>query len=413
MLAAIVDHLWQSTLIAVPAAGLAFALRRHAASVRYWIWFAAALKFLLPLAVLTALGAGLSWRVAEPGRTGTEDRWTEIAAMLVLPMGTMRQATIDPDASSAFNGAGTMSPSAAPGLSSNPFAGGESQLGDDDSAESSSLAAGRRSLLSALAVAIWLVGAVGVIAVWSTRYRRLHLLARNAVPVLLDLPEARGIEIRMTDQPIEPGLFGIRSPILLLPAGIVDRLSRDELAALIRHERCHLERWDNLTALAPMLVAALFWFYPLVWWIGARLVDERERACDEAVLAAGVAADTYARGILEVCALYLRSPLPCAAGVGGGRLGRRIAEVLSGRTSAALGAFPRIALLSLPLAVLALPFGVGLMTAPPALAQSRPVDSPFATTQPADSSIVVTSEIFMDSVIFTPSLWLDTGRPIR
>ncbi len=240
MLAAIVDHLWQSTLIAVPAAGLAFALRRHAASVRYWIWFAAALKFLLPLAVLTALGAGLSWRVAEPGRTGTEDRWTEIAAMLVLPMGTMRQATIDPDASSAFNGAGTMSPSAAPGLSSNPFAGGESQLGDDDSAESSSLAAGRRSLLSALAVAIWLVGAVGVIAVWSTRYRRLHLLARNAVPVLLDLPEARGIEIRMTDQPIEPGLFGIRSPILLLPAGIVDRWSRDELAALIRHERCHL-----------------------------------------------------------------------------------------------------------------------------------------------------------------------------
>jgi beta-lactamase regulating signal transducer with metallopeptidase domain len=36
-----------------------------------------------------------------------------------------------------------------------------------------------------------------------------------------------------------------------------------------------------------MLVEAVFWFYPLVWWLGARLVDERERACDEEVVALG------------------------------------------------------------------------------------------------------------------------------
>ena len=35
-----------------------------------------------------------------------------------------------------------------------------------------------------------------------------------------------------------------------------------------------------------MAVEALFWFYPPVWLIGARLVAERERACDESVLAA-------------------------------------------------------------------------------------------------------------------------------
>jgi bla regulator protein BlaR1 len=33
-----------------------------------------------------------------------------------------------------------------------------------------------------------------------------------------------------------------------------------------------------------MTAEALFWFYPLVWWLGARLTDERERACDEEVL---------------------------------------------------------------------------------------------------------------------------------
>ena len=26
------------------------------------------------------------------------------------------------------------------------------------------------------------------------------------------------------------------------------------------------------------------WFHPVVWWVGARLIDERERACDEDVI---------------------------------------------------------------------------------------------------------------------------------
>lgn len=56
MLAAVIDHVWQSTLVAVLAAGLALALRRHSASARYWLWFAASAKFLIPFSVLVALG---------------------------------------------------------------------------------------------------------------------------------------------------------------------------------------------------------------------------------------------------------------------------------------------------------------------------------------------------------------------
>ena len=48
-----------------------------------------------------------------------------------------------------------------------------------------------------------------------------------------------------------------------------------------------------------MLVEALFWFFPLVWWLGARLNTERERACDEAVLADGNDPQMYAAGILK------------------------------------------------------------------------------------------------------------------
>ena len=82
-------------------------------------------------------------------------------------------------------------------------------------------------------------------------------------------------------------MFGIRQPILLWPASIADRLADDHIEAILAHELCHVARRDNLWAAVHMVVQTLFWFHPLVWWIGARLVDERERACDESVVAAG------------------------------------------------------------------------------------------------------------------------------
>ena len=81
--------------------------------------------------------------------------------------------------------------------------------------------------------------------------------------------------------------MGLFRPILLLPADITERLQPRELQAILAHELCHVRRRDNLTSAIHMIVEAVFWFYPLVWWIGARLVEERERACDEAVLSLG------------------------------------------------------------------------------------------------------------------------------
>ena len=56
MIQAVLNHLWQSTLFATAAWVLALLFRHHSASVRYWIWFAASIKFLLPFTLLTALG---------------------------------------------------------------------------------------------------------------------------------------------------------------------------------------------------------------------------------------------------------------------------------------------------------------------------------------------------------------------
>ncbi len=56
------DHLWQSTVFAVVAALLTLTLRRNQARVRYWLWLAASIKFLVPFSVLVALGNRFAWR---------------------------------------------------------------------------------------------------------------------------------------------------------------------------------------------------------------------------------------------------------------------------------------------------------------------------------------------------------------
>src|SRR6185312_10346697 len=95
------------------------------------------------------------------------------------------------------------------------------------------------------------------------------------------------LPVLTTSAPVEPGLIGIFRPVLTLPDGILARLSPQEMDAILAHELCHFRRRDNLTAAIHMLVESLFWFHPLIWWLGRRLMTERERACDEAVLAAG------------------------------------------------------------------------------------------------------------------------------
>ena len=93
-----------------------------------------------------------------------------------------------------------------------------------------------------------------------------------------------------------------------------------------------------MTAAIHMLIANLFWFHPLLWWLGARLVEERERACDESVVDAGNDPKTYAGSILKVCAFYIQSPLVCAAGVSGANLKRRMETIMENRTTLRLNA---------------------------------------------------------------------------
>src|SRR5262249_12105386 len=139
---------------------------------------------------------------------------------------------------------------------------------------------------------------------------------------------------------------GVFRPVLLLPDGIAKWLSPAQLRCVVAHELCHVRRRDNLTASIHMLVEALFWFHPLVWWIKARLIDEQERACDEEVLGFADDPQVYAESILKICEFYLTSPLICVSGITGSSLKKRIENIMKNRIGVRLS-FCRMVLLAI------------------------------------------------------------------
>ena len=315
------DHLWQSSLFVLAMWVLTLALKSNRAAVRYWLWLAASVKFLIPFSILVSLGSQFGWRPAPLMISQPQ---------VSLVMEEMSRASVAP----------VQVVTAAQGF----------------------------DLVPAL-FAIWLFGfALGVFwwVRWWWRIRAvLRAGGRNRLPHLAPIP------IRISPTRMEPGVFGIFRPVLLLPEGITDRLTPAQLEAILAHELCHVRRRDNLTAAIHMVVETIFWFHPLVWWIRARLIDERERACDEEVLRLGNDAEVYAASILEACKLYLESPWTCVSGVTGSNLKKRIEAIMANRHAARVNFSKKLLLVGAAVAAVMGPVAVGALTPPAALAQSR------------------------------------------
>jgi len=330
----IADHLWQSTVFAGIAGLATLTLRTNRARVRYWLWLMASCKFLVPLSVLFALGGQLAWRTAPPA--------TQSGLSIAI------QEVSKPFTARAIS---------APVSLTQPVA--------------------HPSLSLALPVT-WMCGFAGIAFSWWIRWRRILETVRRSSPVPLSIP----IPVKSSPHLLEPGVFGIYRPVLLLPEGIFQRLTSTQMQAIIAHELCHIRYRDNLTAAVHMFVETIFWFHPLVWWIGKRMVVERERACDEEVLLLGSDPQVYAEGILNVCKLYVESPLVCVSGVSGSNLRKRIAVILSNRAAVKLSFAKKAALTVAGLAALALPIMLGMMNAPATQAQSSSSDNSTRVARP-------------------------------
>ena len=347
---ALANHLWQSTLFVVAIGVMSLLLRKNQARVRYWLWLTASVKFLVPFSLLVAVGGHL-------GRSAT-------APIAQPAFSVVVEQISQPFAQAAHGGA----------------------VASD---------AHRRDLnyLPAFLLVAWASGFLVVFFSWSRRWWRIRAVLRMAAP----LPLGTDVPVLSAPGLLEPGVFGIVRPVLLLPEGITDRLEPSHLMAIIAHELCHVRRRDNLAAMVHMGVEAIFWFHPLVWWLGARLVEERERACDEEVLRLGSAPEVYAESILKTCQFYLESPLVCVSGITGSDLKARIVRIMTQGVAENLSLSKKILLAAAGMAAVAGPLVFGILNAAPSRAQMPEPAGPrpafeVASIKPSDPSARGTSQ---------------------
>jgi bla regulator protein blaR1 len=323
----IINHLWQSSCFVLLAGLLALGLRRNSPKVRYWVWLGASLKFVAPFALLVSLGSV----VPRP------DGQAISVPVPVLPNALVQIA--EPFLPASV--------STVPAHAPIPW-------------------------VAILIGILWALGFFAIILARCRSWFRVRATLRASTPVELPIPVpafiAPGAE--------EPGVVGFLRPVLVLPAQLLEHLNPRQLDAILAHEMCHVRRRDNLFAAVHMLVEAIFWFHPLVWWIGSRMVEERELACDEEVLRMGCEPADYVQGILNVCRFYTESPLPCVSGVTGADVKKRLRAILAGSIAHKLTMGKKLILAAMALAVLSAPIVIGVLTAPLIQAQNAPANTP-------------------------------------
>ena len=250
-----------TVLVAIVAAAL-FVLRPLAPRVRYVVWLLVLARLAIPVAVTSPWGtvpsslAQLRVVEAPPG-----DR---------LVAGERLETSAPPEGAATAGAAGTtMRPGA--GATVSPAG------------------------MLFLAWGIGVLGLVTVQVVRSARRRARMGAAIEPLPPEVDrridqlrteLGLRRAVDARVVrDDAIGgPLIQGWLRPRVLLPSSLVQSWRREALDAVLLHELIHLRRLDPAARALGNLLQIAYFFHPLAWWVGRRLAEEREQACDDAVV---------------------------------------------------------------------------------------------------------------------------------
>ena len=194
------------------------------------------------------------------------------------------------------------------------------------------------TMLDTWMLPVWSLGVLFFAArlIWGSR--QVSMLRRRGEPadtamlavadrVAARLGLRRPVRVLMSTMAEGPGVVGWLRPVILLPAATLAGLTPEQFEAVLAHEIAHILRYDYLVNLLQMLVEALLFYHPAVWWVSARIRHERELCCDDAAVRACGDAVCYARALTSLERLRAQAPA-LAMGSTNGRLLYRIERLM-------------------------------------------------------------------------------------
>ncbi|MDB5172148.1 MAG: blaR1 8 [Phycisphaerales bacterium] len=317
--------LWQGTVVALMVLTAWPLLRRASSRGRYGILLAAlgVMAACPPVTFILLRGVGEASVIRADGR---------------VPGTGLAAASADSSAGYAYGAAGTARPAYARPAAS--VGAGRESVGADDRGTLRSTCVHAVQPYATGTVTAYFVGVGALMGrlIWAVGGGRR--LRKSAEPVksgrVLDAMarQARAMGMRVTPamawcgRVATPMVIGTLRPVILLPVALATELSAAQVEAILAHELAHVRRYDHVVNMLQGLAEAFLFFHPAVWLVSGRLREERENCCDDAVLAAGGDAHTYAEALVRVAELARQT-----ANVGGGSISGNVALAATGRPS--------------------------------------------------------------------------------
>jgi len=263
------------------------ALGRSSAALRHALWLAAFLA-LLSLPAFSILLPPLSFLSGSSGIFEGASSLYDVRAAVKSP------PELSPG-SSQVDGNPPGSPLA--GRLDGPPASGHSGTGS--------------SRLYPFLLALWLAGLIASLSGLGRDYRSIRGWLADACCVTSGLWADIAAELERSGQirrPIRilvspripvPVTWGFIRPTVAIPLA-AQTWPADRIRIALLHEVAHARRGDQITQLFARIIAAFYWFHPMVWYAFRRLRLEQEKACDDFVLNTGQRSSSYGRHLMEI-----------------------------------------------------------------------------------------------------------------
>ena len=188
--------------------------------------------------------------------------------------------------------------------------------------------------------ALWLAGTIAFLIPVAAVLWKLSMIRRTGLPTvwrreeLSQLARERGVTrpVDVVEHEAVPGpmTFGVLRPLIVLPPDARE-WDHAELRRALMHELEHIQRGDWLMQILARIVAACYWFHPMVWMAWRRLCLEAERSCDDAVVISEERTD-YAEQLVTLAQRMSATPVQPLLGMANrSDLSTRVTAVLDDR----------------------------------------------------------------------------------
>jgi len=273
LLTFLLNSVWQVALIASMASISAWLLRNSAARYRHWIWVAALLL-----------------SVAVPSITSSQILTSVFSRPQPVETAANLQPTIPPVAIG----------------NTRVFEFSAATVPSDTFLLNTSIAIG----LTVAYLLVLLYGSVRLFrAFYLTRKLRLNaveaeeneqlstLIRKCSRAISEDSTVAKVCFSELVPVPITIGVF---TPVIIVPATLLEETNEELLISAIGHELIHVQRRDYALNLVYEFLFLLFSFHPAAVLIRRRIRQTRELSCDELVAERILNAEIYARSLVQL-----------------------------------------------------------------------------------------------------------------